>query len=136
MKNKICIALSWNTRNHETIGRLWKVYLSYNRCIREIYDYIVYPYRYIFFFLQDFPSKGWLIRFSDLIGASHTNDYRFWRYSNNGMPHTQASYMASIGLQQVAEIGGTRKLESELKDRVGNICIQQMKVRWKLCKNF
>ncbi|XP_029174565.1 spondin-1 isoform X2 [Nylanderia fulva] len=70
---------------------------------------------------KDFPSKNWLIRFSDLIGASHTNDYRFWQYSSNGMPHAHASYMASIGLRQVAEIGGTRKLESELKDRSEHI---------------
>ncbi|GAB1861713.1 Spondin-1 [Camponotus japonicus] len=71
---------------------------------------------------KDFPSKGWLIRFSDVIGASHTGDYRFWRYSNNGISngHTHA-YMASIGLQQVAEAGTTRKLESELKDRSEHI---------------
>lgn len=43
-----------------------------------------------------------------MIGASHAGDYHFWRY--NGM--------ASIGLRQVAELGATRKLESELKDRV------------------
>lgn len=59
-------------------------------------------------FLQDFPSKGWIIRFSDVIGASHTVDYRFWEY--NGM--------ATTGLQQVAEFGLTRKLESELKNQV------------------
>lgn len=57
---------------------------------------------------QDFPSKSWLIRFSDVIGASHTGDYRFWRYND----------MASIGLRQVAKSGATRKLEGELKDRV------------------
>lgn len=61
-----------------------------------------------FNFKQDFPSKGWLIRFSDVIGASHTFDYSFWRY--NGM--------ASAGLRQVAELGSTRKLESELKEQV------------------
>ncbi|KZC07757.1 Spondin-1 [Dufourea novaeangliae] len=60
---------------------------------------------------EDFPSKGWLIRFSDVIGASHTVDYRFWRY--NGM--------ASIGLRQVAELGSTRKLESELKEESEHI---------------
>ncbi|XP_026668005.1 spondin-1 isoform X4 [Ceratina calcarata] len=54
---------------------------------------------------KDFPSKGWLIRFSDVIGASHTSDYRFWRYNE----------LASDGLRQVAELGSTRKLESELK---------------------
>ncbi|KAF3428739.1 hypothetical protein E2986_10824 [Frieseomelitta varia] len=56
---------------------------------------------------EDFPSKGWLIRFSDVIGASHTVDYRFWKY--NGL--------ASTGLQQLAELGSTRKLESELKNQ-------------------
>ncbi|XP_034937118.1 spondin-1 isoform X2 [Chelonus insularis] len=60
---------------------------------------------------KDFPSKGWLIRFSDVIGASHTVDYRFWRYNET----------ASEGLQQVAEFGSTRKLESELKDQSENI---------------
>ncbi|XP_076231734.1 spondin-1 isoform X3 [Calliopsis andreniformis] len=60
---------------------------------------------------KDFPSKGWLIRFSDVIGASHTVDYRFWRY--NGI--------ASTGLQQVAELGSTRKLESELKEQSEHI---------------
>ncbi|XP_043250558.1 spondin-1 isoform X3 [Colletes gigas] len=60
---------------------------------------------------KDFPSKGWLIRFSDVIGASHTVDYRFWRY--NGM--------ASAGLRQVAELGSTRRLESELKDQSEHI---------------
>ncbi|XP_053986633.1 spondin-1 isoform X2 [Hylaeus volcanicus] len=60
---------------------------------------------------KDFPSKGWLIRFSDVIGASHTVDYRFWNY--NGM--------ASAGLRQVAELGSTRKLESELKDQSEHI---------------
>ncbi|XP_076168911.1 spondin-1 isoform X2 [Ptiloglossa arizonensis] len=60
---------------------------------------------------KDFPTKGWLIRFSDVIGASHTEDYSFWKY--NGM--------ASAGLQQVAELGLTRKLESELKDQSEHI---------------
>ncbi|XP_026469227.1 spondin-1-like isoform X2 [Ctenocephalides felis] len=54
---------------------------------------------------KDFPSNGWLTRFSDVIGASHTVDYRFWEY---GQP-------ASEGLRQVAEHGATRMLESELK---------------------
>nr|XP_050869660.1 spondin-1 isoform X3 [Vespula vulgaris] len=60
---------------------------------------------------KDFPSKGWLIRFSDVIGASHTVDYRFWIYDG----------MASIGLKQVAELGSTRRLESELKDQSEHI---------------
>ncbi|XP_046394012.1 spondin-1-like isoform X2 [Ischnura elegans] len=54
---------------------------------------------------KDFPNNGWLTRFSDVIGASHTADYRFWEYGG----------MASEGLRNVAEKGSTRKLESELK---------------------
>lgn len=62
----------------------------------------------IYLFFQDFPSKGWLIRFSDVIGASHSDDYHFWRYNE----------VASTGLKQVAEFGATRMLESELKAQV------------------
>lgn len=29
---------------------------------------------------KDFPSNGWLTKFSDVIGASHTTEYRFWTY--------------------------------------------------------
>ncbi|KAL0133516.1 hypothetical protein PUN28_000923 [Cardiocondyla obscurior] len=60
---------------------------------------------------KDFPSKSWLIRFSDVIGASHTEEYRFWTYNGN----------ASEGLRQVAELGATRKLESELKNQSDHI---------------
>ncbi|XP_014483315.1 PREDICTED: spondin-1 [Dinoponera quadriceps] len=60
---------------------------------------------------KDFPSKSWLIRFSDVIGASHTRNYSFWHY--NGM--------ASVGLRQVAEHGSTRKLEGELKNQSEHI---------------
>ncbi|XP_069679173.1 spondin-1-like isoform X2 [Periplaneta americana] len=54
---------------------------------------------------KDFPTNGWLTRFSDVIGASHSADYRFWDYGG----------FASEGLRQVAERGATRMLESELK---------------------
>ncbi|XP_012255616.2 spondin-1 isoform X2 [Athalia rosae] len=60
---------------------------------------------------KDFPSNGWLTRFSDVIGASHTVDYRFWEYAE----------VASEGLKQVAERGATRMLESELKDESEHI---------------
>jgi hypothetical protein len=56
---------------------------------------------------KDFPS-GLLTRFSDVIGASHSADYRFWDYGS----------FASEGLRQVAERGVTRMLESELKAEV------------------
>lgn len=26
----------------------------------------------------DFPSNNWVTKFSDIIGASHTIDYRYW----------------------------------------------------------
>lgn len=57
---------------------------------------------------KDFPSNGWLTKFSDVIGASHTTEYRFWTY---GEP-------ASEGLKEVAEHGSTRQLERELKEEV------------------
>lgn len=54
---------------------------------------------------KDFPADSWVTRFSDVIGASHDIEYRFWEY--NGQ--------ASEGLRQVAERGTTRALETELK---------------------
>lgn len=57
---------------------------------------------------KDFPANSWKTRFSDIIGASHTIDYRFWQYGE----------LASEGLREVAEHGSTRTLESELKDKV------------------
>uniref|UniRef100_A0A336LL51 Spondin-1 n=1 Tax=Culicoides sonorensis TaxID=179676 RepID=A0A336LL51_CULSO len=60
---------------------------------------------------KDFPSNGWLTRFSDVIGASHTVEYRFWEYGQS----------ARDGLQQIAEHGSTRKLEFELKDESEHI---------------
>lgn len=56
---------------------------------------------------KDFPANSWRTRFSDIIGASHTIDYRFWRYGE----------LASDGLKAVAEHGTTRDLESELKEK-------------------
>ncbi|KAG8231525.1 hypothetical protein J437_LFUL008066 [Ladona fulva] len=54
---------------------------------------------------KNFPTNSWLTRFSDVIGASHSADYRFWDYGE----------IASDGLKNVAEKGSTRMLESELK---------------------
>lgn len=60
---------------------------------------------------KNFPSKPWSARFSDVVGASHTTEYRFWEYDE----------VASDGLKQVAENGITRALESELKNRSEHI---------------
>lgn len=57
---------------------------------------------------KDFPANSWRTRFSDIIGASHTVDYRFWQYGE----------LASEGLREIAEHGSTRTLETELKDKV------------------
>jgi hypothetical protein len=60
---------------------------------------------------KDFPSNNWLTKFSDVIGASHTVDYRFWEYGQ----------IASKGLKEVAEHGSTRTLETELKSQSDHI---------------
>lgn len=60
---------------------------------------------------KDFPSNGWLTKFSDVIGASHTTEYRYWSY---GEP-------SSEGLREIAEHGSTRQLERELKEEVSSI---------------
>jgi len=57
---------------------------------------------------KDFPTNEWLTHFSDIIGASHSTDYRVWEYGGT----------ASDGLRQVAEWGATRQLETELKSEV------------------
>lgn len=57
---------------------------------------------------KDFPTNEWLTHFSDIIGASHSADYRVWEYGG----------IASDGLRQVAEWGATRQLETELKSEV------------------
>ncbi|XP_054160513.1 spondin-1-like isoform X4 [Oppia nitens] len=54
---------------------------------------------------KDFPANFWLTHFSDIIGASHSADFRMWEYGG----------YASEGVRQVAELGVTKKLESELK---------------------
>jgi len=54
---------------------------------------------------RDFPTSEWLLHFSDVIGASHSSDYRVW----------EKGATASKGLEQVAKWGSPRLLESELK---------------------
>lgn len=60
---------------------------------------------------KDFPKSEWLLHFSDIIGASHSADYRVWE---------QGGY-ASNGLEQVAKWGSPRTLESELKGESSHI---------------
>lgn len=54
---------------------------------------------------KDFPNNAYLSHFSDIIGASHSADFRIWEYGG----------YATEGVRQVAEFGITKKLESELK---------------------
>lgn len=54
---------------------------------------------------KDFPTNPFNTHFSDIIGASHSSDFRIWEYGG----------YASEGVRQVAESGITKKLESELK---------------------
>jgi hypothetical protein len=55
---------------------------------------------------DDFPENYWLAYFSDIIGASHSNDFQMWAKDS----------FASEGVKELAEIGSTKKLESELKN--------------------
>lgn len=54
---------------------------------------------------EEFPEDHSQAYFSDIIGASHSNEFRMWSYD---------SY-ASDGVKELAETGSTKKLESELK---------------------
>ena len=44
---------------------------------------------------RDFPTSEWLLHFSDVIGASHSADYKVW----------QKGGIASKGLEQVQDFG-------------------------------
>ncbi|KAG9511009.1 Spondin-1 [Fragariocoptes setiger] len=54
---------------------------------------------------KDFPTNHWLAHLGDIVGASHSADFKMWDY--NGY--------ASEGVKELAEQGSTKKLESELK---------------------
>ncbi|XP_067633608.1 spondin-1 [Eurosta solidaginis] len=58
---------------------------------------------------HDFPAEKWRTQLGQIIGASHTQDYRFWSYGS----------LASRGLQEMAEHGASKLLEMEIKS--GNI---------------
>uniref|UniRef100_A0A1A9ZR78 Spondin-1 n=1 Tax=Glossina pallidipes TaxID=7398 RepID=A0A1A9ZR78_GLOPL len=55
---------------------------------------------------KQFPSEAWRTRFGELLGASHTLEYRFWQYGG----------LASAGLKELAEHGSTKALEREIKE--------------------
>lgn len=57
----------------------------------------------------NFPKDFGRTSFTELIGASHTLDYKFWRYGTK----------ASVGLQALAEHGITDELEDEIKENLG-----------------
>ena len=52
---------------------------------------------------KDFPARGWLTRFTDIMGAAHTSDYRFW----------DKGELASPEMQEFAEHGSSKGLERE-----------------------
>ncbi|CAG9563579.1 unnamed protein product [Danaus chrysippus] len=54
---------------------------------------------------QEFPPEGSRAHFGDVIGASHTAQYRVW----------QEGRVASSGLRRLADDGSTTALEKELK---------------------
>ncbi|XP_037953789.1 spondin-1 [Teleopsis dalmanni] len=59
---------------------------------------------------KDFPAETWRTRFSTVIGASHTFEYRFWEYGTRATP----------GLRELAEHGATQALEDEIKENISN----------------
>ena len=69
---------------------------------------------------RDFQTSEWLLHFSDVIGASHSADYKVWQkggIASKGLEQVQESrHKICITLfEQVAKWGSPRLLESELK---------------------
>ncbi|XP_050438956.1 spondin-1 isoform X2 [Adelges cooleyi] len=60
---------------------------------------------------KDYPDDNWQTKFSDVIGASHTIDYRFW----------EQGHVASEGMNSIAQYSATSTLESELKSKSDKI---------------
>lgn len=58
-----------------------------------------------------FPSSRELARFSDVVGASHNNNFKLYRFNSD----------ASEGLKMLAEQGNTTKLEMEILKQVSSI---------------
>lgn len=57
---------------------------------------------------RSFPGEAARAHFGDVIGASHTAQYRVW----------QEGRVASAGLRRLADDGATTALEKELKAEV------------------
>ncbi|XP_055318727.1 spondin-1-like isoform X2 [Sitodiplosis mosellana] len=60
---------------------------------------------------KDFPRNVYTTKFGDIIGATHTVGNGFWANGD----------FASEGLKEVAEMGSTRTLEAELKNKSDSI---------------
>ncbi|XP_037714862.1 spondin-1 [Drosophila subpulchrella] len=59
---------------------------------------------------KDFPAEAWRTRLGEIIGASHSHNYRYWAYGGR----------ASQGLKEMAEHGATRTLENEIRENTQN----------------
>jgi spondin-1 len=64
----------------------------------------------------NYPENDWIVRYSDLVGASHTTDYILW------VPGATASE----GLQQLAEHANGSKLEMEILRKVCKVTLFQL----------
>ncbi|GAU98091.1 hypothetical protein RvY_09282-2 [Ramazzottius varieornatus] len=60
---------------------------------------------------KDFPTTQWFTHFSDIIGATHTSNFKIYEIGG----------YASDGLKQLAEWGKTQELEKELKTKTKDI---------------
>lgn len=60
-------------------------------------------------FPNHFPDDEWKTKFSDIIGASHSNEFNLWTYENSP---------ASEGIKELAEKANTKLIEEQLKQAV------------------
>ncbi|XP_066583949.1 spondin-1 [Prorops nasuta] len=60
---------------------------------------------------KDFPFSAWLTHFSDLIGASHEQNFSFWGYDQ----------IATNGFRQLAEWGSASGMEAELRTQSNHL---------------
>ncbi|CAK5038107.1 unnamed protein product [Meloidogyne enterolobii] len=70
---------------------------------------------------KDYPTLEHLTHFTDMLGASHSKNYSFWRYGE----------IATDGVKEIAEWGNTYKGESEMRGNASEIrTILKMKGLW------